>query len=600
MPDERGGGATRNAVAIYDLPRHRLIHHLLPEVPLRTSSLRGLGAWANVFAIESFIDELAEIAGEDPVSYRLSLLSDPRARRVVETAAQMSGWFEQRDLGEGRARGFGFARYKNIASFAAVVAEVEVDEEVRLKRVWCAADAGLVIAPDGAKNQIEGGIIMGASFVMKERVRFEDGKVATATWEDYPILRFSDVPEIEIELIDAPNEPALGLGEASVGPTGAAIGNAVARALGQRIRDLPLTRERIMATLLTQVNKNDMREDVMSLRKRAPSSWLVLFPTNGGKRTSMQINPTAQPSGRKMLSLQLRQTTDPHDRRAFGRRRHRRHGAPGRAEDEPEHGHDGAGREQGRRQLHPGRQRGPSAPPDGHTLYFISTSSLITQPLHPDYPFDIMKFTPVTEVATGPLILVARNDLGVKTVRELIDLCNKEPGKIKFGMGGGVGSSLGVATELLKARTGIDINIVPYRGAAPALNDLLGGHIDAMFDAMPVMAVQAKEGKVTPLAVTGAKRSFALPDVPTIQESGLDYLINGWYGILAPPGTPPAIVQKLRDEAAKAVAPADVVKTLASQGMEPRGTQPAEWAKYLQSELAFYTKIIKDANIKPE
>ena len=252
VPDERGGGATRNAHAIYDLPRHRLIHHLLPRVPLRTSSLRGLGAWANVFAIESFMDELAEIAGEDPVSYRLSLLSDPRARRVVETAAQMSGWFESRPRREGTARGFGLARYKNIASFAAVVVEVEVDETVRLKRVWCCADAGLVITPDGARNQIEGGIIMGASFVMKERVRFADGKVAATTWEDYPILRFSEVPEIDIRLIDAPNEPALGLGEASVGPTGAAIGNAVARALGRRIRDLPLTRQRIMDTLLAE------------------------------------------------------------------------------------------------------------------------------------------------------------------------------------------------------------------------------------------------------------------------------------------------------------------------------------------------------------
>ena len=250
VPDERGGGATRNGYAIYDLPRHRLIHHLLPRVPLRTSSLRGLGAWANVFAIESFMDELAELAGEDPVSYRLSLLSDPRARRVVETAAQMGGWFDRRDLGEGRARGFGFARYKNIASFAAVVADVTVDEEVRLDHIWCCADAGLVITPDGAKNQLEGGIVMGASFVLKEQVRFEDGKVATTTWEDYPILRFSEVPEIDIRLIDAPNEPTLGLGEASVGPTGAAIGNAVARVLGKRIRNLPLTRERIAATLL--------------------------------------------------------------------------------------------------------------------------------------------------------------------------------------------------------------------------------------------------------------------------------------------------------------------------------------------------------------
>ncbi len=133
-----------------------------------------------------------------------------------------------------------------------MVVELEVDEEISLKKVWCAADAGLVIAPDGARNQIEGGIIQGASFVMREQVRFEDGRVATATWDDYPILRFSDIPEIEIELIDNPNEPTLGLGEASVGPTGAAIGNALARALGRRIRDLPLTRERIMATLLAE------------------------------------------------------------------------------------------------------------------------------------------------------------------------------------------------------------------------------------------------------------------------------------------------------------------------------------------------------------
>jgi tripartite-type tricarboxylate transporter receptor subunit TctC len=241
-----------------------------------------------------------------------------------------------------------------------------------------------------------------------------------------------------------------------------------------------------------------------------------------------------------------------------------------------------------------------TSPPDGHTLYFISTSSLITQALYPDFPYDMTKFTPVTEVATGPLILVARNGVGIKTVKELIDLANKSPGTLKFGSGGGKGSSLYLATELLKARTGINITVVPYRGAAPALNDLLGGHIDAMFDAMPVMAVQAKEGKVTPLAVTGSKRSSALPDVPTILESGLDYQINGWYGILAPTGTPAAVAQTLRNEVAKAVADTGVIETLAKQGMEPRGTQPGDWAKYMQSELAFYSKIIKDANIKPE
>jgi tripartite-type tricarboxylate transporter receptor subunit TctC len=242
-----------------------------------------------------------------------------------------------------------------------------------------------------------------------------------------------------------------------------------------------------------------------------------------------------------------------------------------------------------------------SAPPDGNTLFFISTSTLITQPLHPDYPFDLTKLTPVTQVATGPLILVARRDSGIKTVKELIDYANANPGKLSFGAGGGTGSSLYLATELLKSKTGIKITIIPYKGAAPALNDLLGGHIDAMFDAMPVMVPQAKAGKVTPLAVTSTKRSPALPDVPTLIEAGVpDYEIAGWFGILAPANTPPAIVQRLRDEVAKAVAQPDVVAQLDNQGMQPLATQPGEWRTYLKSELDRYTKIIKESNIKPE
>src|ERR1700674_5672278 len=161
------------------------------------------------------------------------------------------------------------------------------------------------------------------------------------------------------------------------------------------------------------------------------------------------------------------------------------------------------------------------SPADGHTLFFISTSTLITQPLHPDYPFDLTKLTPITQVATGPLILVVKNELGVKSLRELIDRAKANPGKLSFGAGGGTGSSLYFATELLKAKTGIKITIVNYRGAGPALNDLLGGHIDGMFDAMPVMVAQAKEGKVTALAVTSLKRSPTLPNVPTMIEAGV-------------------------------------------------------------------------------
>ena len=202
----------------------------------------------------------------------------------------------------------------------------------------------------------------------------------------------------------------------------------------------------------------------------------------------------------------------------------------------PEHRHDGAGREQGRRQLHPRAEGSGPRRPDGHTLYFISTSSLITQALHPDYPFDLLKFTPVSEVATGPLILVVRNDLGVKSVKELIALAKQKPGTIKFGARRRH-RQLARRRHRAAARPWPTSRSTscPIAAPAPALNDLLGGHIDAMFDAMPVMSVQAKEGKVTPLAVTGTKRSAALPDVPTMQESGFPtFVVTGWYGILAP------------------------------------------------------------------
>jgi nicotinate dehydrogenase subunit B len=246
------GAGTRNGEPLYDFAAKRIVHHLIAETPVRTSSLRGLGATLNVFAIESFVDELAERAGIDPIEYRLSLLPDARARAVVQRVARMSGWQSGLPAGTGRGRGVGFARYKNLAAYAAVVAEVAVEESVRLIRVWCAADAGLVINPDGAINQLEGGIIQAASWALKEGVRLDSSGISSRDWESYPVLRFSEVPETFVELVDAAvDRPPLGVGEASGGPTVAAIGNAVAHALGARIRDLPLTRDRSMSALLT-------------------------------------------------------------------------------------------------------------------------------------------------------------------------------------------------------------------------------------------------------------------------------------------------------------------------------------------------------------
>jgi len=249
-PEANGGGGTRNAFVLYDVSVKRVLHHLVLRSPVRTSALRGLGALPNVFAIECFMDELAERAGADPVEYRLSILSDARARRLIENIARRCNWASRGAAGSGRGLGLGWARYKNRAAYAAVAAEVEVDQEVKLRRVWCAADAGLVINPDGARNQLEGGIVQAASMVLKEQVRMEGDGITSVDWDSYPILRFSEVPEIDTEIIHAPDLPTLGMGECTFGPTAAAIGNAVAHALGTRIRDMPFTRERIAAALL--------------------------------------------------------------------------------------------------------------------------------------------------------------------------------------------------------------------------------------------------------------------------------------------------------------------------------------------------------------
>ena len=251
VPEANGGGATRNGEPLYNIPTKRMLHHLVTEAPVRTSALRGLGATSNVFALECCIDELAEHAGQDPVQYRLSITSDARARAVIEKVAAMAKWTPGAAGGTGRGRGIAFARYKNRAAYSAVVVELSVDEAITLHHVWCATDAGLVINPDGVINQLEGGIIQAASWVLKEQVRFDNG-VASFDWETYPVLKFSEVPEIDIELINTKDEVPLGAGEVTGGPTAAAIGNAVSHALGTRIREMPLTRERIMAALLKE------------------------------------------------------------------------------------------------------------------------------------------------------------------------------------------------------------------------------------------------------------------------------------------------------------------------------------------------------------
>jgi nicotinate dehydrogenase subunit B len=244
-----GGGTTRNSVPIYDVGARRVVGHRLTESPLRTSAMRALGAYLNVFAIESFMDELALEADVDPVDFRLAHLSDPRAAHVVAEAARLSGWADPRpdDVG----LGLGFARYKDKGAYCAVVAEVEATSEVRVRRLTVVADLGLVVNPDGARNQLEGGATQSVSWTTKERVRFDRRRITTSDWELYPILTFAEAPPVEVHLVDS-TEPSVGSGEAAQGPTAAAIANAVHRALGVRVRDLPLDAAAIVKAIETQ------------------------------------------------------------------------------------------------------------------------------------------------------------------------------------------------------------------------------------------------------------------------------------------------------------------------------------------------------------
>ena len=239
------GGADRNALPLYDFPAQEISYNFIADMPLRVSALRSLGAFANVFAIESFMDELASVTDTDAIEFRLRHLEDARAREVIQAVATAARW-KTGEKGNGtRGRGIGFARYKNRSAYCAVIAEVEVGEALRVRRVVAAVDAGDVVNPDGLTNQIEGGIVQAISWTLKEQVLWDRDRVLSRSWESYPILRFDETPEVEVLILNRKGELALGAGECAAGPTAAAVANALFNAMGVRARDLPLTPERI-------------------------------------------------------------------------------------------------------------------------------------------------------------------------------------------------------------------------------------------------------------------------------------------------------------------------------------------------------------------
>jgi len=246
-PQANGGGSDRNAIPLYDFPCWTIRSHRLLTMPVRTSALRTLGAQGNVFAIESFLDEIAAERGEDPVGFRLRHLQDERARDVIRSVARRVHWKPARKPGYGH--GIGFARYKNTGAYCAAIAEVEGDEDIRVKKLTIAVDVGEAINPDGIVNQIEGGAIQATSWVLKERVRFDARRITSNNWTDYPILRFSEVPAVDVEIIQRPEIAPVGAGEAAHGPVTGAIANGVYDALGVRVRQLPITRDSLLAAM---------------------------------------------------------------------------------------------------------------------------------------------------------------------------------------------------------------------------------------------------------------------------------------------------------------------------------------------------------------
>lgn len=239
------GGADRNAIPLYDFPAQEISYNFIADMPLRVSALRSLGAFANVFAIESFMDELAAATNTDAIEFRLRHLKDSRAREVIETVAKAARWTTGENGNATRGRGVGFARYKNLSAYCAVIAEVEVGETLRVKRVVAAVDAGQVVNPDGLTNQIEGGIVQAISWTLKEQILWDRDRVLSRSWESYSILRFDETPEVDVLILSRPGEPGLGVGECAAGPTAAAVANALFNAMGVRARDLPLTPERV-------------------------------------------------------------------------------------------------------------------------------------------------------------------------------------------------------------------------------------------------------------------------------------------------------------------------------------------------------------------
>jgi tripartite-type tricarboxylate transporter receptor subunit TctC len=240
------------------------------------------------------------------------------------------------------------------------------------------------------------------------------------------------------------------------------------------------------------------------------------------------------------------------------------------------------------------------APADGYTVLFTLSSHTINPRLYDKLPFDVEKdFVPVSLAAMIPQILVVNPTVPVNNVKELIALARSQPGKLNYASVG-TGSPGHIAGELFKLKTGVDMVHVPYKGGGPAVTDTLGGQVQLLFVSLPAALQYVKAGRLRALAVTSDQRSVAAPDIPTIAESGVDCIVNSWYGALVPAKTPPAIVAKLQAAFAKVLAMPEIRQKLLAQGAEATSSTSAEFDRLIRDELAKWDYVIREAKIKPE
>jgi tripartite-type tricarboxylate transporter receptor subunit TctC len=242
------------------------------------------------------------------------------------------------------------------------------------------------------------------------------------------------------------------------------------------------------------------------------------------------------------------------------------------------------------------------AEPDGYTILMGAVGTHAINPsLYPKMPYDPVKdFAPVTLVASVPNVLVVNPEVPANSVQELIDLAKANPGELNFASSGN-GTSIHLSGELFKAMTGTDIVHVPYKGSGPAVTDLLGGQVQMMFDNMPSSLPHVKAGKLRALGVTSAKRSPALPEVPTIAEAGVpSYDATSWFGILAPAGTSEPVVTRLQGAIVQALGEPEMRQRMADLGAEPVGDTPAEFGQFIAAEIAKWAKVVNDAGVKLE